>query len=137
MATTDASCLATDLETIRNLTGNLLISKYQEIPPSRQLRHEFIANLDTPEREIVYKCCSLVYTVTYGAKMPREFQLEATLALLAGQDSLINAGTGSGKTLCMVLPALLDPTSVSLVISPSKRLQILQVTCVCHINAHI
>ncbi|KAH9961658.1 hypothetical protein BGW80DRAFT_1125400, partial [Lactifluus volemus] len=45
----------------------------------------------------------------------------------SGQDTLIDAGTGSGKTLCMILPALLDPTAVSLVISPLKRLQVLQV----------
>jgi superfamily II DNA or RNA helicase len=134
MATTDALSLASDLETIRNLTGDLLILKYQQIPPSQQLRHEFIVNLETHEREIAYKGCLLLYTITNGAKVPREFQLEATLALLAGRDSLINAGTGSGKTLCMALPALLDPTSVSLV---TKQLQILQVTCVGHIYARI
>jgi ATP-dependent helicase YprA (DUF1998 family) len=127
MATTDAPCSSTDLENIRNLTGDQLVSRYQEIPSSQQLRDEFIENLGSPEQEIVYRCCLLLYTVTNGEKVPREFQLEATLALLAGRDCLINAGTGSGKTLCMVLPALLDPISVSLVISPLKQLQILQV----------
>ena len=136
MATTDASCSATDLENIRNLTGDQLVSRYHEIPSSQQLRHEFIENLESPEREIAYKCCLLLYTVTNGEKVPREFQLEATLALLAGRDSLINAGTGSGKTLCMVLLALLDPMSVSLVISPLKRLQILQVNVFGGIDAH-
>jgi ATP-dependent helicase YprA (DUF1998 family) len=137
MATTDALSLVSDLKTIRNLTGDLLISKCQQIPPSQQLRHEFIVNLETHEQEIVYKGCLLLYTVTNGIKVPQEFQLEATLALLAGWDSLINAGTGSGKTLCMVLPALLDPTSVSLMILPLKQLQILQVTCIHCIDAHI
>ena len=136
MATTDVSCLETDLETIRNLTGDPLVSRYQEIPSSQRLGHEFFENLDTSERETVYKCCLLLYTATKGKKVPREFQLESTLALLAGKDCLINAGTGSGKTLCMVLPALLDPTSISLVISPLKRLQILQVNCVICINDH-
>jgi hypothetical protein len=32
-------------------------------------------------------------------KIPREFQLKAVLALLSGQDTLIDAGTGSGKTV--------------------------------------
>ena len=73
--------------------------------------------------------------VTNGKKIPREFQLEAVLALLSGRDSLIDAGTGSGKTLCMVLPALLDPKAVSLVVSPLKRLQILQVKCLSEIIA--
>jgi superfamily II DNA helicase RecQ len=76
------------------------------------------------------KYCLLLSKVTNGEKVPREFQLEAALALLTGQDSLIHAATGSGKTLCMVLPALLDPTGVSLVISPLKRLQVLQVSCI-------
>jgi ATP-dependent helicase YprA (DUF1998 family) len=58
--------------------------------------------------------------VTNGKKIPWEFQLEAVLALLFGKDTLIDAGTGSGKSLCMIPPALLDPTAVSLVISPLK-----------------
>lgn len=128
MATTDASRLKIDLGSIRVLTGDQLVSRYLEIPSGQQVRREFIDNLDAHGREAAYKCCLLLHTVTSGKKIPREFQLEATLALLAGRDCLINAGTGSGKTLCMVLPALLDPTSVSLVISPLKRLQILQVS---------
>jgi hypothetical protein len=48
-----------------------------EIPPSQQLRHEFIVNLDTYEQEITYKGCLLLYAVTNGAKVPWEFQLEA------------------------------------------------------------
>jgi len=31
-----------------------------------------------------------------GKKIPQEFQLKAVLALLSGQDTLIDAGTGSG-----------------------------------------
>ena len=127
MATTDALCTKNDLQTIRTLTGDQLISRYQDIPPSQRLTDAFIGKLGDSEQETAYKCGLLLYTVTGKKKLPREFQLEATLALLAGRDCLINAGTGSGKTLCMVLPALLDPKSVSLVISPLKRLQILQV----------
>ena len=130
MATTDASCIKIDLGSIRDLTGDQLVSRYLEIPLNQRLRHDFIDNLDALGKEAAYKCCLLLYTITNGKKVPREFQLESTIALLAGRDCLINAGTGSGKTLCMVLPALLDPTSVSLVISPLKRLQILQVTCI-------
>jgi ATP-dependent helicase YprA (DUF1998 family) len=62
----------------------------------------------------------LLSTVTNGKKIPWEFQLDALLALFAGQDCLIDAGTGSGKTLCMVLPVLLDPAAVSFVILPLK-----------------
>ena len=65
-----------------------------------------MAKLSNSERDIVYKSTLLLSTVTKGGKIPREFQLDALLALLAGWDCLIDAGTGSGKTLCMVLPAL-------------------------------
>ena len=129
MAATDVLYTENDLQIIRTTTGDQLISRYQDcIPSSQRLTDAFVAKLDPLEQETAYKCCLLLYTVTGRKKIPREFQLEAMLSLLAGRDSLINAGTGSGKTLCMVLPALLDPKSVSLVVSPLKRLQILQVS---------
>jgi ATP-dependent helicase YprA (DUF1998 family) len=102
------SLLANELKNIRNLTGDLLYSRFQEMCPIKRPGPEFLAKLDDSQQVTVYKCCLLLSTVTNGDKIPREFQLEATLALLAGQDSLIHAATGSGKTLCMVLPALLD-----------------------------
>src|ERR1700733_9771029 len=117
MAHPDASLLANELESIDELTGVLLFSRFQEICSSKRPGPEFLAKLDAAERDTVYKCCLLLSMVTNGKKIPREFQLEAVLALLSGRDSLIDAGTGSGKTLCMVLPALLDPKAVSLVVS--------------------
>jgi superfamily II DNA helicase RecQ len=130
MAQSDAALPVDELETIRNLSSNELLSKFQGLCPSKQPGLEFMTNLDASERDIVYRCCLLLSTVTRGKKTPRQFQLEATLGLLAGRDCLIHAATGSGKTLCMVLPALLDPTAVSIVISPLKRLQVLQVSCI-------
>jgi ATP-dependent helicase YprA (DUF1998 family) len=128
MAHSDTSLLASELENIRNLTGDSLHTRFYDICSSKRPGDEFIAKLSDSERDTVYKCCLLLSTVTNGKKIPREFQLKAVLTLLAGQDCLIDAGTGSGKTLCMVLPALLDPTTVSLVVSPLKRLQVLQVS---------
>jgi superfamily II DNA helicase RecQ len=127
MAHPQVSLPMTELESIRSLTGDLLYSRFQEICSSKRPGSDFMAKLSNSERDIVYKSTLLLSTVTKGGKIPREFQLDALLALLAGRDCLIDAGTGSGKTLCMVLPALLDPTSVSIVISPLKRLQALQV----------
>ncbi|KAF9463438.1 hypothetical protein BDZ94DRAFT_1124584, partial [Collybia nuda] len=57
------------------------------------------------------------------------FQLRACLATHNRHDSLINAGTGSGKTLPIALNLLLNnPTeaNISLTISLLKRLQITQ-----------
>jgi len=53
-------------------------------------------------------------------------QLRSILADQRGRDSLISAGTGSGKTLPIALCTLLDdPTKkkVTIVVSPLKRLQ--------------
>ncbi|KAF9218744.1 hypothetical protein BS17DRAFT_668501, partial [Gyrodon lividus] len=58
---------------------------------------------------------------------PRAFQVEASLAILSGRDTLITAGTGSGKTLCLLIPMLLRPKSMSITILPLKRLQMMQV----------
>lgn len=130
MASPDMSLLANELENIRKLTGEELFSRFQAICSSKRPGETFLEKLDASEQDAVYKCSLLLSAVTNGKKVPREFQLKAVLALLSRQDCLINTGTGSGKTLCMVLPALLDPTMVSLVVSPLKRLQILQVSCV-------
>ena len=49
-------------------------------------------------------------------------------SLMPGQDTLVDVGTGYRKTLCMIIPYLLDsPGSISVVISPLKRLQAVQV----------
>jgi superfamily II DNA helicase RecQ len=55
--------------------------------------------------------------------LPQEFQLAATIAIVSGKDSLIDIGTGTGKTLCMILACLLFPDTMAIVFSPLKRLQ--------------
>ncbi len=52
--------------------------------------------------------------------LPQEFQLNATIAIMSGQDSLVDIGTGAGKTLCMVLPCLLVPDTMAIIFSPLK-----------------
>ena len=100
MASSDVSLLASELEKIRNLTGEELFTRFQTICPSKRPGENFTAKLDSAELDTVYKCSLLLSTVTDGKKIPREFQLKAVLALLARRGiCLINAGTGSGKTL--------------------------------------
>jgi Lhr-like helicase len=86
----------------------------------------FLNSLNESDRSTCLRACLLFFRVTNG-KVPRQFQLESTLAVMSGRDSVIIAGTGSGKTVCMMLPLLLDPGSISVVISPLKRLQMNQV----------
>ncbi|KAF8432233.1 P-loop containing nucleoside triphosphate hydrolase protein, partial [Boletus edulis BED1] len=74
------------------------------------------------------RMCLIVFFVTRFAIVPRAFQLQASLATLKGLDSIITAGTGTGKTLCLFIPILLRPNSISITISPLKRLQVTQVS---------
>ena len=69
--------------------------------------------------------------MTCGHLIPHDFQLEAALKSLHGCDSVVIAGTGQGKTLCIVIPLLLHPSTMSIMISPLKRLQMMQV-CTWH-----
>jgi superfamily II DNA helicase RecQ len=53
-----------------------------------------------------------------GVERLREGQLEAVLAALRGESALIVRPTGSGKTLCYQLPALLKGQPATVVLSP-------------------
>lgn len=59
---------------------------------------------------------------------PRQFQLDAAAAILAGKDCVINVPTGGGKTLAFYLPLLAEPDAVILVVSPLTALMIDQVS---------
>eukprot|EP00918_Siedleckia_nematoides_P076063 GHVU01166399.1.p1 GENE.GHVU01166399.1~~GHVU01166399.1.p1 ORF type:complete len:154 (-),score=9.33 GHVU01166399.1:423-884(-) len=81
------------------------------------------------EQILAIRLSLLVYHTTKGREIPKIFQLEAALASIQ-QNSLIVAGTGSGKTHIMALLMLLehsDSTRVFVTISPLKRLQATQV----------
>ncbi|KAI0315752.1 P-loop containing nucleoside triphosphate hydrolase protein [Amylostereum chailletii] len=88
---------------------------------------EFLASLPPWDSVGALRACILLFIVTDGEMDPRQMQLEAVIPLAAGHNSLVDVGTGSRKTLCMVLAVLLDLGGVSLVISPLKWLQINQV----------
>lgn len=62
-----------------------------------------------------------------GVQRFREGQLPIVLAALAGKSILVVSPTGSGKTLCFQLPAILRH-NVSLVVSPLKSLMTDQVS---------
>lgn len=94
---------------------------------SDQLLGEYLESLNHEDKLEAIRACMIVWVVTEGRVIPHAFQLKASLAMLHQQDSVIIAGTGSGKTLCLFIPLLLSPKSISVTISPLKRLQLTQV----------
>jgi superfamily II DNA/RNA helicase len=88
---------------------------------------EFLNALSPNERAIALRACLIVFILSESTMVPRQLQLQASLAELAGFDSTIISGTGSGKTLAIAIPHIIQPQRVSFVISPLKRLQITQV----------
>jgi superfamily II DNA helicase RecQ len=82
---------------------------------------------DEKKQMIGLRASLLLWSHSEYQYLPRKFQLIATMAVMTGQDSLIDVGTGAGKTLCMVLPCMLAPETMAIVFSPLKRLQVVQV----------
>ena len=72
---------------------------------------QWIDSLDQDQHLDALRACLLVFSVSDGRVVPRKFQLEAGLAAYQGKNTIVNAGTGSGKTLSTVIP-LLDRKSV-------------------------
>ena len=87
---------------------------------------DYLRGLGELDRMICLRSSLVCWAVTQGRIVPREMQLRSILADQRGRDSLISAGTGSGKTLPIALCTLLDDPAkkkVTIVVSPLKRLQ--------------
>ena len=109
------------LDFLSQLADNLL---HDRLPRSYQ------ATLSDNEKIDALQACLIIWILTQGTIVPRVFQIQASLAMLQRHDSVITTGTGSGKTLCLLIPMLLRPESITLTISPLKRLQTTQVRLV-------
>ena len=98
---------------------------FEEI--GHRLPLEYLQTLPHHDKIDALWACLIVYQLMLCTIVPRVFQLQASLAMLNGRDTIITAGTGSGKTLCQLIPMLLRPKTHSITISPLKRLQVTQV----------
>ena len=127
----DSELLGLDavLEKIRTFSLDMLKLTYREsIPSELALCTSFWNSFDNEKLAIGLRACLAIWATSGKKIVPNEFQLTATISLMSGQDTLVDVGTGYGKTLCMIMPCLLDsPGSISVVISPLKRLQAVQV----------
>jgi superfamily II DNA helicase RecQ len=81
----------------------------------------FLDTLSPHDASKAKQACLIAWALTRRIIL-KEWQLGGTLDILAGRDTILNAGTGSGKTMLIILPALLRPGSISITISPLKRL---------------
>ena len=60
-------------------------------------------------------------------KKPFDWQLDACVSVLCGEDVILDVGTGNGKTLVFSLPLLMDPKDINIIVSPLSALMIDQV----------
>jgi len=120
-----------DVSTINNTIMNSNLGALEYIAfqlLDDRLPSDYISSLKSDQDKIdTLRACLIVYILTATKIVPRSFQLQASLATLNGRDTIVTAGTGSGKTLCLLIPHLLRPNSISITISPLKRLQATQV----------
>lgn len=81
----------------------------------------FFAGLSPEHASEAKRACLIAFKLGRGVIL-KEWQLTGTLDILAGRDTILNASTGAGKTMLITLPMLLRPDSISITISPLKRL---------------
>ena len=97
------------------------------IPQHRLPSKDFIRALNVKQKTDVLHGCLLVYFLSNGKAVLHDFQLQTCLGPLAGRDTVLCLGTGSGKTLVLILLLLLRPNDISLLVVPLKWLQLVQV----------
>lgn len=116
------------LQVIRTLPGIEIEQLAKAVLDSR-LPWTYLDGLEQSDRIIALRAALLLWGQRQSTQVPREVQLRSTLATRHGRDVLLNAGTGTGKTLPTALNCMLDdPAQKKLVLSilPLKRLQLTQ-----------
>jgi hypothetical protein len=110
----------------RNFSLDILRVALQTSIPSEMIPPtSFWQSYGDGKQLIGLRACFSVWFSSGKKIVTNEFQL---MEMMSGKDALIDVGTGYGKTLCMILPCLLDsPGTISIVVSPLKRLQAVQV----------
>ncbi|KAF8256419.1 hypothetical protein EI94DRAFT_1537824, partial [Lactarius quietus] len=109
------------LQDLWDLPDGLLHWAYHQlVPEERQILPEDWLWYNVKQQATGIHTSLLLWVQSGRQELPQVFQLEAMMAIMSEQDSLINVGTGAGKTLCMILPCLLAPSTMAVVFSPLK-----------------
>jgi ATP-dependent helicase YprA (DUF1998 family) len=125
----DVPTLEKRLEALRAYTVEDIFELSDQILPSSRLPTDFLNGLAEKDKATCLLATLICWCVTGGTQVPRAMQLRAVLADRLRKDTLIAAGTGSGKTLPIALNILLDDPAkklVTITFSPLKRLQVTQ-----------
>jgi ATP-dependent helicase YprA (DUF1998 family) len=71
------------------------------------------------------------FSSAFDGKLPYNWQVDVTEALMLGLDCIVIAGTGAGKTMPFAMPLLMDENKSKsvVVISPLNQLEAEQVSC--------
>ena len=86
------------LQVLRNLSSRNISDLASQKIPEDKVPVAYLAGLNEKEHILCLRASLICLEVTDGAQIPREMQLRAVVADQNGGDSLISAGTGSGKT---------------------------------------
>ncbi|KIK59083.1 hypothetical protein GYMLUDRAFT_60323 [Collybiopsis luxurians FD-317 M1] len=84
---------------------------------------EFISRLTEDEIGLMWRSFLALDRAMGGTKGLRRHQLEVVFGIEAGKDVTLRAACGSGKTIAMALPALIDPSKIIISILPLKLIQ--------------
>ncbi|KAJ7689096.1 P-loop containing nucleoside triphosphate hydrolase protein [Mycena olivaceomarginata] len=88
------------------------------------LPRPFMASLSGVERLIALDAFLYLDFASNGTKTPRELQIRAAIAIRQGKDLVVRSGTGTGKTIAMILPLLMLPNdAIAITISPLRLIQ--------------
>ena len=89
----------------------------------RQLQVAYGRPLSKQDQKDVANAFHILSAITGGKKLPRLFQIMATLDILNGRHTVVRAGTGSGKTIAMALAMVLRLHWLFITIAPLLALQ--------------
>jgi superfamily II DNA/RNA helicase len=95
------------LQDIHNSPLYNLESLAAECLPSDVLPNNYLNSLVAEHKTVTLRVCLIVRIISKYRIIPHQYQLEATHGLEDCRDVLVNSGTGSGKTLCLIIPDLL------------------------------